>query len=102
MPKDRFLLNCGGCKDKEGACIQCDYKSCTKSYHVRCATRNGIIESWEKMIDALECPTETDTPIFCLEHRKDGLREFKKKLMKKANKEPTKKAKAPAEPVITK
>lgn len=47
--QDRFKLCCNRCRRKQGACIQCDFKNCSKSYHVRCAARAGHIEAWETM-----------------------------------------------------
>lgn len=38
--KKRFDLTCGLCKKKEGSILQCDFKNCTKSFHVRCAIKS--------------------------------------------------------------
>jgi hypothetical protein len=40
VPEERKVLSCLKCRKHEGSCIQCDYKSCAKSYHVRCAVDN--------------------------------------------------------------
>lgn len=50
LNKDRFNgLVCNICNVKEGSCIQCDYKDCLCSFHVRCAKMKGLIGSWEEM-----------------------------------------------------
>lgn len=37
VPYDRYALRCLICKRKKGACIQCAYGNCTRSFHVTCA-----------------------------------------------------------------
>ena len=56
LTKKRFSLSCTFCnrkgkRNRGGSCIQCDYKDCTVSFHVRCAINHGIIKSWDLMID---------------------------------------------------
>ena len=72
IPKDRFQIACGRCrtnKDKEGACITCDYKNCRKTFHVRCGIKQGAIECWDTMLDELDNPDDEDgIPIFCQDH----------------------------------
>ena len=79
LQRDRFELRCTRCKGaKEGSCIQCDYKNCGCSFHVRCSIKMGGIEMWETMQENLGNPSETDaTPVFCNAHRRDGNFKFK-------------------------
>lgn len=73
IDQTRFQISCNRCRRKEGACIQCDYQNCAKSYHVRCAARAGHIEAWETMQDDLGNPDECDNcPIFCSDHAAKG------------------------------
>ena len=41
MSESRYKLTCKFCRGKNkkklGACIQCDFKDCPSSFHVRCA-----------------------------------------------------------------
>ena len=54
LNKKRFEIKCNSChKTGKGACIQCDYKNCHLSYHVRCAVRMGMIKEWEKMEETM-------------------------------------------------
>jgi len=47
---DRFNVTCKRCiKRNCGSCVQCDYKNCTVSMHVRCAVGAGMIFQWDKM-----------------------------------------------------
>jgi len=79
LQKERFTLNCNRCKRKDGACIQCDFKCCARSYHVRCLVRGGVIKSWEAMQSDLGDPDDdSNTPIFCQEHFEKGIELFKK------------------------
>lgn len=49
LTKARKNLICMYCKVKGGYCIQCEYKSCAKSFHVKCAVSKGCITNWEEM-----------------------------------------------------
>jgi len=49
---DLFRVNCSICAKagkNHGACIQCNYRDCTASFHVRCAMMSGIIKAWDQM-----------------------------------------------------
>lgn len=46
MNKDRTKLTCGRCHKVNGSCIQCDFKDCRKSWHVRCAAQGKILKPW--------------------------------------------------------
>lgn len=62
----RYDLNCTRCKQKDGACIQCDFRTCGKSYHVRCAIKSGMIKEWDTMQEQLGNPADDQsTPVFC-------------------------------------
>jgi hypothetical protein len=76
--KRRFRLMCNYCrKSGKGACIQCDYKTCSQSYHVRCAVRKGIIKEWSKMEEIMQNSKEDwFIPVFCEKHEKTGVKEF--------------------------
>ena len=65
---------CLSCKSREGATITCDFRSCGRSYHVRCATKMGLIEDWEQMDERNK---DNFTPIFCNQHEKCGTKMFK-------------------------
>ena len=48
----RFNLSCSVCKkQKQGSCIQCDYKDCSSSFHIRCAINKKLISDWTTMED---------------------------------------------------
>jgi len=50
LNNERFQsLKCKICEKKEGSCIQCDYKDCKISFHVRCAKQIGLIGPWAEM-----------------------------------------------------
>ena len=75
--KERFDLKCGRCRVSEGSCIQCDYKSCSTSYHVRCAIRMGRIECWDKMHNKIGNDEAEWLPVFCAGHDRVGNFKFK-------------------------
>ena len=78
VPKVRYELTCNVCKRKGGACIQCDYKSCSRSYHVRCATEADIIERLDIMKERRSITDDQeDMPIFCHEHNQCGIQTYK-------------------------
>ena len=77
IPKDRFEIDCGRCRfsktAKSGASINCDYKNCRKTFHVRCAIKQGNIDKWDVMLDDLDNPDDDiGIPVFCNEHRQKG------------------------------
>ncbi|KAG1470637.1 hypothetical protein G6F56_002564 [Rhizopus delemar] len=41
VPKGRLRLVCSICKQRQGACIQCDNKNCYSAFHVSCARATG-------------------------------------------------------------
>lgn len=70
-----------GSKASYGAKIQCDFKCCTKSYHVRCAIKLGLIRTWDEMDERSGSPPDSQwsfLPVFCLQHVREGLKIFKK------------------------
>jgi hypothetical protein len=76
----RYSMTCLRCKRKEGVIIQCDWKNCAKSYHVRCACRAGHIQNAEEMEKVLGRNDGVwDIPVFCSEHRSKGYKIFNEK-----------------------
>ncbi|XP_063407803.1 PHD finger protein 14-like isoform X2 [Mytilus trossulus] len=63
LPEERLSLICSLCKIKDGACIQCSFKNCSKPFHVTCAYLNGL---------RMDYPAEDDTDIkfeaYCKTH----------------------------------
>ncbi|KAL7415662.1 PHD-zinc-finger like domain-containing protein, partial [Mrakia frigida] len=49
VPKSRWKLPCSICKQKGGACIQCDSKTCYTAFHVSCGRENGLLGSMKTM-----------------------------------------------------
>ena len=80
LDKNRFKLACGKCKLIKGSCIQCDFKNCQKGWHVRCATKLGVIKQFEEMRSELGNPqNQWSTPVFCQAHADEGKSMFKNK-----------------------
>jgi hypothetical protein len=90
LNKKRFQLKCGRCKslrhskdEDSGACIQCAKPDCSRSYHVRCAVKSGMIQEWdliEKLIGQDLATVNRDIPFFCKKHQDSGYSQFKKSL----------------------
>ena len=79
LNEKRFNLLCNRCrKSSTGACIQCDYKSCHLSYHVRCAVRMGLIKQWAEMEELMQdAQDHWYIPVFCEKHEETGHKDFK-------------------------
>eukprot|EP00347_Sterkiella_histriomuscorum_P019087 403342999 len=73
---ERFSLTCYICNIKQGACIQCDLKSCQKAFHVRCAIKERLIVSTEEMEDLRL--GSWDVKIFCGKHTNIGKKKVQK------------------------
>lgn len=43
----RFDLKCLICRQKQGACVQCNFGTCGKAFHVTCAQNNGFCFRFE-------------------------------------------------------
>ena len=73
IPQDRFALKCcaKGCsKPSNGCMIQCDFKACGRSLHVRCAIKNELIKRLDIMKEELGINDDNeDMPVFCHEHK---------------------------------
>ena len=72
LTKERQQLICSYCKGrnkkKVGFCIQCDYKDCSTSFHVRCAMDQELIKSWDEMEDHMVGDKVWEAYIFCKKH----------------------------------
>ena len=79
---DRYSLVCSICKVKEGSCISCDYHTCSKSFHVRCAMQNGLILSSEDMSEFRI--GDWDCKIFCDKHTRIGKKKLESLKQKRA------------------
>jgi len=64
----RSDIMCRLCGLKEGVVIQCDYKDCSKSYHVTCAQLSNIIRPWKSMSKYVN--SNNFIPIYCNKHRR--------------------------------
>ena len=77
ITKERTNLVCSYCKGKNkkkvGCCIQCDYKDCPTSFHVRCAIEQELIKSWDEMDDHMVDDKVWDAYIFCKKHNNEGV-----------------------------
>jgi hypothetical protein len=74
----KMNLFCYICRKKAcGGCIQCDYKSCEKAFHVRCAIDKGLINNWEQMNEQRENEEAHECFIFCDSHYEIGCKGLK-------------------------
>lgn len=71
IPKARSTLACNYCKGKNqrkiGCCIQCDFKDCHTSFHVRCAIKEELIKEWDEMDDHM-VEDGWEAYLFCKKH----------------------------------
>ncbi|KAK8843325.1 hypothetical protein IAR55_006980 [Kwoniella newhampshirensis] len=49
VPKNRWKLVCSLCRERQGACIQCDNKNCFTAFHVTCARQVGLLQSMKSL-----------------------------------------------------
>ncbi|OCF39768.1 hypothetical protein I317_06430 [Kwoniella heveanensis CBS 569] len=49
IPKSRWKLVCSLCREKTGACIQCDNRNCFTAFHVTCARQVGLLTSMKSL-----------------------------------------------------
>ena len=78
---NRFELTCYLCRVKQGSCIQCDYKSCQKAFHVRCAIDEKLIVSAQEM-DELKLG-DWNIKVFCGKHTNIGKKKVQKLQLQK-------------------
>jgi len=57
---------------KYGSVLQCDFRECTVSFHVRCAIKEEIIKDWDSMNENRVKEDDDDCMIFCAKHEKVG------------------------------
>ena len=65
----RFKKECSVCNVMYGACITCDYEGCDTSFHVRCASKIGLIYDFEEMEEYAHEKEIDFLPVFCQDHR---------------------------------
>jgi hypothetical protein len=78
VDQECFLLKCSFCKNTKknhGACIQCDWRDCTVSFHARCAVKHGVIKRWDQQCNS----DDYKSFVFCKKHEAVALKEFKQK-----------------------
>lgn len=71
----RGSLSCCFCRRRSkhnNYCIQCDYKDCPTSFHVRCAISEKLIKAWHAMEDHVVNDRDWQAYIFCKKHLKPG------------------------------
>eukprot|EP01135_Chromosphaera_perkinsii_P001855 Nk52_evm4s212 gene=Nk52_evmTU4s212 len=51
ISRSRLNLTCFLCREKVGACIQCDQYCCTKAFHVTCGFKHGLYLSLDESKD---------------------------------------------------
>ncbi|KAG8948796.1 nuA3 HAT complex component nto1 [Tulasnella sp. 424] len=73
IPKSRWKLICSLCKERMGACIQCDVKTCFAAFHVTCARKNKLLMAMKSL------PGQDDQPLraFCEKHLPKQLKELR-------------------------
>ncbi|ODN74463.1 hypothetical protein L202_06849 [Cryptococcus amylolentus CBS 6039] len=49
IPKSRWKLVCSLCKEKVGACIQCDNRNCFTAFHPTCARQMGLLQTMKSL-----------------------------------------------------
>ncbi|WVR09068.1 hypothetical protein IAU60_006129 [Kwoniella sp. DSM 27419] len=49
IPKSRWKLVCSLCRERTGACIQCENRNCFTAFHVTCARQVGLLQSMKSL-----------------------------------------------------
>ncbi|KZV65045.1 hypothetical protein PENSPDRAFT_756837 [Peniophora sp. CONT] len=65
IPRQRWKLKCGLCDDPEGACIQCNNRSCYFAFHVTCARRCKLLMPMKAAVPGMDAP---QLQAFCEKH----------------------------------
>lgn len=72
IPKARMGLKCMFCREVRGACFQCNFGKCTRSYHATCAVVAGVQVEFGQVIVIAGDGKEYSTPgvdLRCKYHR---------------------------------
>jgi hypothetical protein len=85
IPKARWKLNCYICERAQGACIQCDFKTCCEAFHVTCGQRAHLymemVSGEEKMLRAF-CDRHTPAGTIPSPEIDESMRKFRKEILK--------------------
>ncbi|KAG8852961.1 nuA3 HAT complex component nto1 [Tulasnella sp. 330] len=76
IPKNRWKLptkHCSLCKERRGACIQCDVKTCFAAFHVTCARRSKLLSTMKSFAGQ----EEPSLRAFCEKHVPQELRDLR-------------------------
>ncbi|WVQ75536.1 hypothetical protein IAR50_005163 [Cryptococcus sp. DSM 104548] len=49
IPKSRWRLVCSLCRERVGACIQCDNRNCFTAFHPTCARQMGLLQTMKSL-----------------------------------------------------
>ncbi|KAG8990758.1 nuA3 HAT complex component nto1 [Tulasnella sp. JGI-2019a] len=73
IPKNRWKLHCSLCKERRGACIQCDIKTCFAAFHVTCARKHKLLSTMKSFAGQ----EEPSLRAFCEKHVPQEMRDLR-------------------------